>query len=102
MSAPVVRVEKMTDGESVWFWCPGCETHHRITFPRWHFNGDLVKPTLTPSVLVTYEDGPKFTPKRCHLYVTNGQLHFLNDSTHALAGRAVEMSPIAESMGDLR
>jgi hypothetical protein len=69
------------------FWCPGCEEPH---MPRvqgavtWTWNGDRIRPTLTPSILVSDSAGA-----RCHSYVTDGQIQFLGDCTHALAGQTV-------------
>lgn len=73
------------------FWCPGCECMHQIDAQRWTFNGDLKKPTVSPSILVTmpHADGDQ----RCHSYVTDGRIRFLGDSTHALAGQTVALTP---------
>jgi hypothetical protein len=65
------------------FWCPGCEYMHAFDY-RWRFNGDYVAPTVTPSVV---SEGFK----RCHLFVRDGQLQFLEDSEHELAGQVVPM-----------
>lgn len=67
------------------FWCPGCEEYHsiRIEGPTfWGFDGNDEKPTVSPSILVTGHDG-----RRCHSYLTNGVLNFLDDCTHKLRGR---------------
>ncbi len=66
----------------------------------WTWNGDLEHPTLSPSVLVTWDeyengDAPP-TPKRCHSFVRNGQIEFLNDCTHALAGQTVELPELTD------
>jgi hypothetical protein len=102
---------------SVMFWCPGCKAAHRITYGtgndyRWGWNGDVNKPTFTPSVLVrtghyaydtppekcwcTYNaehpDNPSgYTCQVCHSFVTNGRIQFLSDCTHALAGQTVDL-----------
>ena len=79
------------------FFCPGCKTIHgfRIVnydpnanppLPTWTFNGDLEKPTFSPSLLYQKENGAK---QRCHLFMTNGELHFCGDSEHELAGKVV-------------
>lgn len=36
------------------------------------------------------------TTKRCHSFVTNGNIQFLSDCTHALAGQTVALPPIPE------
>lgn len=104
-------------GHSATFWCPGCSLPHSINIgaqatPSWGFNGDIEKPTFTPSVLVTsghyasghksgsdcwctyYEQHPEeekdgFECGICHSFVTDGQIQFLSDCSHALAGQTV-------------
>lgn len=88
--------------------------------PRWSFNGDLEKPVFHPSLLVTWDE-PKnisdvdklnadiaakrahgtpipYVSKRCHSFIgcngaQPGQIIYLNDSTHSLAGQTVDMVP---------
>lgn len=81
---------------SVWFVCPGCNCYHRAQvdpsaqLPKpWTWNRDLVKPTLSPSLLVMGKI-------KCHLYVRNGVLEFLGDSEHQFAGKNVTMEPTGE------
>ncbi len=88
-------------GESVWFWCNGCDTHHRYQTkrddgvtdgPLWKFNGDLDNPTFSPSLRCNGSPGvadPERGVHLCHLYLRNGQVQYLNDCTHALAGMTV-------------
>lgn len=76
------------------FWCPGCHTYHRYVIegkngysgPVWSWNNDMEKPTLSPSLLISYQDG-----KKCHLFVRSGMLEFLGDSYHDLRGQTVPM-----------
>ena len=75
-------------GDSLWWWCSPCDTHHRVVLPRWTWNGDLEKPTISPSVLVTYGDG-----RRCHLFVREGMVQYLSDCTHEMAGQTVPIEP---------
>lgn len=101
------------------FNCPGCSIAHEFTEPHilpisnwrpngeteesrgvagkdhWTFNGDFEKPVFGPSVLRRYqiEDEPKYV---CHSFVgcngaQPGQIIFLGDSTHALAGQIVNL-----------
>lgn len=75
---------KIKKNGDVWhFWCPGCECAHGIN-ATWQFNGDLEKPTISPSVLATGE-------KRCHSYVKDGKIQFLGDCDHVLKGQTVEL-----------
>lgn len=83
-----------TDPHYAWFHCPGCDSKHAVsTAPgRWGWNGDAEKPTLTPSVLVTctfpadYVRDADDPPERCHSFVVDGRIQFLDDCSHALRG----------------
>lgn len=81
-----------------WFYCPGCERDHRVKISgphAWAYNGKPDAPTFTPSVLVQYNgkdagiDGAP--PAICHSFVTDGNIQFLSDCTHALAGQTVAL-----------
>ena len=54
--------------------------------PCWGFNGNLDKPTVSPSINVKLGEGGI-----CHSFVDNGYIRFLNDCTHELAGKTVEI-----------
>lgn len=69
------------------FHCPGCRYDHPFDLTRWTWNGDMRKPTFTPSLLV-FKDIPEY---RCHSFVTNGQIQFLDDCHHELRGKTVNM-----------
>lgn len=68
------------------FFCPGCECSHLFD-KRWTFNGDLDKPTFSPSLLCN----PDHEPSRCHSFVRDGKIEFLTDCFHKLAGQTVEI-----------
>ena len=85
-----------TGREGLTYWCQGCESAHGICTKgpsAWGWNGDVERPVFTPSVLTTWEGGP---PERrvkevCHTFVgcngaQPGEVIFLSDCTHALAG----------------
>jgi len=86
------------------FLCPGCNEHHQVWTkhihgnPAWSFNGSLTAPTFTPSILVTkpaWKDDDEVLPsERCHSFVTNGNIRFLTDCSHALAGQTVPLPNI--------
>lgn len=67
-----------------------------IDSAKWGFNGSTDSPTITPSILVSSHGtmGPsgeyQLTPT-CHSFITNGQIQFLADSQHPLAGQTVEL-----------
>lgn len=91
------------------FWCPGCDIGHGVNVnpnvkPCWGWNNDVNKPTFTPSILVRYNHWvPPYVygqPKPenqqevkdvCHSFVKDGQIQFLNDCTHSLAGKTVDL-----------
>lgn len=115
MKAELRRWKNSATGESgelVWFWCAGCNTHHAINPKGWTWNGDTERPTFSPSVLVRgsvltaeglamvdrHEPPPDGQyPSRdtvCHSFVRDGQIQYLSDSTHHLAGKTVPMEPL--------
>ena len=85
------------------FHCPGCDADHTIpTKPHergWAFDGNEVAPTFAPSILIYprkmlgYQGDVVDTPL-CHSFVRTGQIQFLGDCTHALAGRTVPLPEI--------
>lgn len=62
----------------------------RAGTPCWTWNGSVEAPTLRPSVLSTIERGGG-GQIRCHSWVTDGMVHFLDDCTHSLRGEIVEL-----------
>lgn len=94
---PIITETVDKDGKHYsWaFWCPGCEEAHQFKTPPWTFNRSMTKPTVRASILVRGGKGSvKGTNRRCHLYVTDGQIKFLTDCTHALKGQTVPMVPM--------
>lgn len=92
-----LTVDGKPDGVTYHFWCPGCLQSHTFSTdrdrrPSWAFNGDMDKPTFSPSLL--YPD----KQPRCHLFLRDGRLEFCGDSGHALAGRTVDLPEIPEDM----
>lgn len=88
-------VVRETDG-LILFGCPGCGREHAIQHgvgsgPRWTWNGDKEKPTFTPSVLVRYPYGNPKVDHICHSFVTDGNIQYLGDCTHKLAGQTVSL-----------
>lgn len=108
-------VLRICEGGLLQFWCPGCKTAHGVN-AGWTFDGNYEKPTFSPSVLTmsghhtsrfksgdscwcTYnaehppEEQTRFRCERCHLFVTSGNLVFLSDCSHDLAGKTVVLEP---------
>lgn len=96
------------------FFCPGCECSHWFQIgqgpgPRWKYNGNGDKPTIRESILVRHPTWtPPVTPENmeewkrapwvqtkvesiCHSYVTDGRIQFLDDCTHTLKGKTVDL-----------
>lgn len=88
------------------FECPGCDSLHVVNIqppgPVWSFNGDSDKPTLSPSIRVTWPANPNATEefkewrteRVCHSFVKDGMIQFLSDCYHPLAGKTVELPEI--------
>ena len=112
----VLRIVEYGTSSRLAFWCPGCKSSHHVKViddgarPLWGFNGDYDRPTFSPSILVngaktiTDENGDwtgdwekdangNTIPTVCHSFVRDGQIQFLSDSTHELAGQTVALTP---------
>lgn len=70
-------------------YCPACDQMHVIHVTRkncvgakWSWNNDSVRPTFSPSINIH---------GRCHYFLKEGQLEYLPDSKHALAGKTVPL-----------
>jgi hypothetical protein len=84
---------------------------------RWSFNGDVDRPTFSPSVRIT---GKKIVRDElgewtgewvrdasgntiddcCHYFLTDGALQFCGDSLHHLAGQTVPLPELPPHMRD--
>lgn len=79
------------------WWCPGCQSLHIVITekqptpgPVWSWNGRLEKPTIRPSILTSGGSDNR----QCHVFITDGQIEYLNDCKHSLAGKTVPMEPV--------
>lgn len=75
--------------------CPACECSHHFD-SRWTFNGNQERPTFAPSMLVhewPHEPTePGFRKQmRCHSFVRDGRIQYLDDCTHAMKGQTVDL-----------
>lgn len=125
MSQASATLRKVQGGYA--HWCPGCEEMHfiateepRANGARWSFNGDVDRPTFSPSVKITsghYAQGwqgkscwctykteegedPGFACGICHYFLRDGRIEFCADSTHALAGRTVDLPALPSAAQD--
>ena len=82
------------------FYCPACKRLHTVSdMGGWSVGYDLIKPTITPSVLnrtpiQNKETGVYEMKNRCHLNVTNGMIYYHPDCDHEMAGKTVELPEI--------
>jgi hypothetical protein len=84
------------------FSCPGCENSHApYVRPHkapngasWEFDGNLISPTFSPSILARVENPFGGKVMICHSFVNAGKVRFLADCTHKLAGQEVELPEI--------
>ncbi len=88
-------------------WCPGCEGMHYIAVEKplsngakWAFNGDIEKPTFSPSVNIKVPGSvaEEIVPEQCHYFITDGQIRFCGDCTHGLSGQTVPLPPCADKV----
>lgn len=117
MTTPVAVLRRCKDGEAeydqLWFACPGCASRdgdhtglhalpvHRLGEDRpitkrhsWQWNGDLLLPTLAPSILSRSEwAGVLFV---CHSFLVAGVFQFLGDCTHKHVNQHVPIGPLPE------
>lgn len=99
---PVGSKLLMNDDGYTLFRCPACGANHAVAVKgsqAWGWNGNGDTPTFTPSVLVTHDAKPDAseefkewrTARRCHSFVVDGNIQFLGDCTHAMAGQTVPL-----------
>lgn len=125
MSAFGKKLRRTTDGYA--HWCPACEEVHvyrtdnpAADRPRWSFNGDVERPSFTPSMRISWGDyasGHEYHKANdgkprggiCHYFIKTGQelaaaqpgrpgidpsksyIDYCGDSTHAMAGKTVDL-----------
>jgi hypothetical protein len=76
------------------FHCPGCDCSHFLRIGGtygWTWNGDEQKPTVNPSILTNSRNEDGILGPRCHSFIREGKIQFLNDCAHGLAGKTVEL-----------
>lgn len=111
---------RVTEGGGFSYWCQGCKSMHHIDVgagpgPRWSWNGDMDKPTFSPSISIrsghyssrhkpgdecwcTYnakhpEEEKDFECVVCHTFIVDGMVQFLGDCTHEFVGKTVPLPP---------
>lgn len=108
---PVAQLRTLNDHSNIYkvivLWCPGCEiidperpSHTGLNMlpisgkKKWGWNGDLVKVTLSPSILTKSHRGDK--EFICHSFLRDGMWQYLGDCTHSLANQTVPMVPLPD------
>ena len=92
-----IEVQDRETVQWVSYECPGCKHRHSVPAERWHWNGSVDKPTLSPSVkhyIPQSEYGPEKTI--CHYLVRAGNIEFCGDCEHELSGQTVELPDIID------
>lgn len=89
------------------FICPGCIAMvggsglHLLPInttsksPAWTWNGNLEKPTLSPSILTG-----RGSDKICHCFLQDGVFHFLSDCNHELKDQYVDIPDLPKWFTD--
>ena len=109
----VLRSVETVSGSGIGFWCPGCSKMHVVSVSgphAWSWDGNVMAPTLSPSILVTGIEritddeharimaGEKIKPRplRCHSFLRGGVIDYLGDCSHALAGQKVPLPDLPD------
>jgi hypothetical protein len=82
------------------FFCLGCNEPHGVNTNDggWEWNGSEESPTLSPSILVRADYTESRREDRiCHSFITNGEIKYLSDCTHHLAGQTIPLPDYEES-----
>lgn len=107
--ARLSRLLRSQQGGQIAFWCPGCDLAHGVAVegekPLWTWNSNAEAPTIRPSINSIYAGfgflvADTYGKCVCHSFVTDGQIQFLGDCTHALAGQTVPLPPWPEALND--
>jgi hypothetical protein len=105
--AKVARITDQKETEiSYLFDCPACGISHSCRVgathpegkPMWTFNGNLDRPTFHPSLVVRWRNGA--VDQVCHSFIRDGRIQFLNDCTHGMGGKTVEIPDLEPGWGD--
>lgn len=78
------------EGQVLAHQCPACGTRHyvHVTKPnhcgaKWSWNGDVNRPTFSPSVNINHGE--------CHYVLTDGRITYTADCRHDLRGMTVDL-----------
>lgn len=92
-------MEKLSDylgreNGRLYYWCHACDRMHSVSQLRWLWNGNAVKPTITPEVLhyVLQPGGHKEVV--CHYSVAAGDLAYYPDCPHSRRGKTEKLQKL--------
>lgn len=86
-----------------YFWCPGCSEHHSVHTDKVDLNGAMHLVTGTPdaptvSSMISRTIEPFNKSKHannreyiCNSFIIDGKIRFLENCTHPLAGKTVDL-----------
>lgn len=89
---------------SIAHWCEACDELHHFSceVPQangaiWTWDKNVENPTFNPSmhIRIGYTEKPH---EICHYFLHNGQIQYLADCTHSLAGQTVPLKDIPENV----
>lgn len=85
-------------------YCPACKELHSIaidepdpiTGDKWQWDGNIVEPTITPSLNLIWLSPMMKLPARriCHYILAKGMIEFLGDCTHEFKGIKMNLPPL--------
>jgi hypothetical protein len=104
-------------GERYYVFCPGCYEASKDKYPDdqrfWlngclhcfsasvhQFDGNLERPTISPSLLCTYTDHETGQNFVCHSFIKDGRIQYLGDCTHVFANQTVDLMDVPQKFID--
>jgi hypothetical protein len=92
--AKIKEVELWEGRRQFHYFCKGCNEIHAFSLKSEEgnhtFNMDLNNPTVNPSLLQNFGGQSKI----CHSYIRNGEIQYLGDCQHELAGKTIQLPEI--------
>lgn len=77
-------------------WCEGCHSEHTLPAERWHWNGCIIRPTLSPFVKHFIRDGNGREHTVCHYFIKEGKIQYCGDCSHKYAGQTMDLMDVKE------
>ena len=76
------KVKRVAKGWAIY--CVACSCYHTYT-DEWHFNGNVIKPTFSPSLKFQLGD------RCCHFNVKDGRIKYSHDCSHKYKNQDIEL-----------